>query len=123
MPQAVIIKTTGERKVVFFTNETSYKVLSEAVGGYIECVSLRENLDLWVNEEGRLNGAEPNRIASEIFAYVYPEVVDEIPKHLRNHAIVGDVILTGGTDDEGFTLGLSDTQVAEIARWGREVTL
>ena len=101
--KAVIVKTTGEKSVVEFDNSTAYKTLSGAVGGYIECVHLPEtlDLDLWVNEEGKLDGLVFNLFGTYLWVENYG----------KTDVIVGDVIFTSGTDNEGHTLGLSDEQV------------
>jgi Domain of unknown function (DUF3846) len=102
VPKAVIIRTDGSREVAEFDNSTCYEVLSGAVEGLIECVPLLDQkTDLWVNEEGKLNGLDQNEIATKLWVdnYGYTDV------------IVGNVVVTGGTDDEGYTLGLTDEQV------------
>jgi hypothetical protein len=82
-----------------------YSTLSEAVGGLIEAVSLPSGLTLWVNEEGKLNGLPVNKIATDLFTREFGAQYD---------IIVGNAILTGGADDEGETLGLTDEQIVEL---------
>lgn len=80
-------------------------VLQDAVGGYIEAVDLSDNLTMWVNEEGKLNGLPINPMATMLWE-----------KHFGfTDVIVGNVIFTGGTGSEGETLGL-DEQTAEELR-------
>jgi len=104
--KAVIIKTDGSKEVVEFTNETSYNMLSGAVGGWIQCVPLGE-LDLWVNEEGKLDGLEHNPIATALWIDTYG----------NTDRIVGNAVFTSGTDDEGNTLGLSEEQIAYLMNY------
>ena len=85
-------------------SENSLKVLQGAVEGYIEAVDIFEDLTMWVNEEFLLRSEpDPNPIATAIFGMVG-----------GNYAIHGRVVLTGGTDEEGNTLGLSPDIAEEL---------
>ena len=81
-----------------------YETLSTAVNGMIELVSLSEDVDMWLNEEGKLNGYNPNILATLLFNKVFPDF----------DVIMGDVISTGGSDDDGNTVGLSDASIIDI---------
>jgi hypothetical protein len=84
--------------------ENSLKVLQTAVDGYIEAVDIFEDLTMWVNEEFLLRSEpDPNDIATAIFSMIG-----------GNYAIHGTVVLTGGTDEEGNTLGLSPDIAEEL---------
>jgi len=109
--KAVIIKTDGTKSVVDFNEETSYAMLSGAVGGWIECVSMRNELDMWVNEEGKLTGLPQNPIATAIWADSYG----------TTDVILGDVVFTCGTDNEGNTLGLGQNQIDDLMAYDREM--
>jgi hypothetical protein len=113
MHKAVIIKATGEKSVVEFNESTAYATLSGAVGGWIECVGLENGLDLWVNEEGKLTGLPQNPVATALWADSYG----------MTDVIMGDVIITSGTDNEGNTLGLNEEQVDELMDYTRELFL
>ena len=83
--------------------EGSLKVLQGAVGGLVEAIDITKHVTLWVNEEGKLGGFEPNLVASWIYAQNMG-VAD---------VVMGDVVFTGGVDDEGDTKGLpEDLEVA-----------
>lgn len=100
--KAVTIKTNGERAVIEF-KFGEYEYLSEAVGGMIGCVHLRDkSADMWVNDNFLAEGLPLNPTATALYADNYG---------IENAYICGDVIITGDTDDEGETLGLSDEQV------------
>lgn len=100
--RAVIIRAEKmEKEIVVFPIGDSYKTLSDAVGGWIECVRLSENEDLWCNENGIAEGLPLNMIATAIYSETFN----------ATNPIVGDVIITGGADEEGETLGLSDELV------------
>lgn len=81
-----------------------YDTLYEGVHGLVELVSLNRDVDMWVNEEGKLIGLEPNIIASMIWSKVFP----------NPDIIMGDVVITGGADEEGNTVGLSDESIQDI---------
>lgn len=94
-------------------SEGSLKVLQDGVGGWIEPVDLSEEVTMYCNEEGKLGGFEPNPIATVIFNATFAPAVD---------LIMGDVVFTGGVDDEGDTLGLPD-EAATVIRDVVEIAL
>ena len=103
--KALVITTDNTVEVEQDTNEfVSYATLSRAVGGMIEAVTLPNGLTLWVNEEGKMDGLAPNVYATRLFVSAFGAV----------DVIVGNAIVTGGADDDGETLGLTDEQVAEL---------
>lgn len=102
--KALIIPVDGKPREVAFDRGASYEVLRNAVGGYIECVALSDTLDMWVNEDGKLISLPINSTATFLWTLVYGPT----------DVIVGDVIFTGGVDDEGETLGLSDDQIERL---------
>ena len=108
--KAVVINTDGEKSVVEFEFANSYKTLSNAVGGYIECVGL-EGADMWCNENGIAEGLPLNMVASAIYSEAFGV----------SNPILGNVIITGGADEEGETLGLTDEQVAHWLAYNKQV--
>ena len=108
--KAVIISTEGHKSVVEFDFGKSYQLLSDAVGGMIECVGLKD-ADLWCNENGIAEGLELNMIASAIYSDAFG----------AGNPILGNVIITGSADDEGETLGLTDEQVAYWLEYNKKV--
>jgi hypothetical protein len=95
--------------------------LQQQVGGYIEVIDLswpnwdkpvnsasnpedEPEVSMWLNEEGKLNGLPFNPRAS----YLAQDVISPFD------VIVGDVVLTGGVDDEGDSTGLSDGQIEAL---------
>jgi len=83
--------------------EGSLAVLQAAVGGYIEPADLTRHVTMYFNEEGKLGGFEPNNTAS----WIYTQNMGWAD------VIMGDVVFTGGVDDEGDTKGLpEDLEVA-----------
>lgn len=113
---AIIIKAiTNEVDVIDWPDdpEAEYPLLSKTVDGYIEAVAFvlsppgRQPFEatMWVNEEGKLRSLPHNEIATAIYTSTF-ESVDRI---------AGDVIITGGADDEGYTLGLEQGVAFEWA--------
>jgi len=103
MEKVISIRTdnTVEIKEV---ESIEYETLSTAVNGMIELVSINEDIDMWLNEEGKLIGLEPNVIATIIWNKVFPNF----------DVVMGDVIITGGADEEGNTTGLSDKSIQDV---------
>lgn len=97
--KVVIIPAEGEPYIQEIKGKTvDYETLSQGVGGWIECVGLDINLDLWVNEEGKLNGLPINPVATLLWE-----------KYLgKTDIIVGDAVITAGSDNEGETLGFDE---------------
>jgi hypothetical protein len=109
--KAVVITTEGTKSVVTFTIGNSYKILSDTVEGMIECVHLSEKEDLWCNENGIAEGRPLNMIASAIYAETFN----------AGNPILGNVIITGGADSRGETLGLSEKLVEKWMAYSTQV--
>jgi hypothetical protein len=75
----------------------SYEKLSGAVGGMIQAVDVADDLTLWCNEEGKLIGLQPNIIGTSLWEQRFG----------ATDIIAGNIVLTGGPDDEGDSLPLS----------------
>lgn len=101
MTYALKLTTDGQRIGINYDSDKSYEMLSQGVGGYIECVSLTPTLDMWVNEEGKLDGLEYNPDATSIFWSHFGFMSD---------IVVGDVVFTSH-DDEGNTTSLENEQM------------
>ena len=82
----------------------SLKELQAGVDGWIEAIDINENMTMWVNEEFLLR-SEPdtNPIASAFFGTIGGQ-----------YAIHGSVVFTGGTDENGDTLGLGEKEISLI---------
>jgi hypothetical protein len=105
MPKTAVIVTTKAEVSVIDIADSSLKKLQSAVDGLIQPIDLDADVTMWVNEEGLLrNDLEMNDIATSLYAQMY-----EI-----TNPIIGDVVFTGGTDEEGETLGLADDYVDAI---------
>lgn len=86
--------------------DDSYRVISDAVEGDIEVVSLAEDLDFFANENGwaEFSASDRNALAEMVqFAHLGAA-----------NPIVGPVIFTGGVDGAGETQGLSEERARQI---------
>ena len=84
----------------FTASETGLSLaeLQAGVDGLIQPINIREDLTMWVNEEFSFRGEpDPNVLATAFFAEIG-----------GNYDIHGSVVFTGGTDEEGETLGLPE---------------
>lgn len=80
------------------TGSAQLDALQKEVGGYIEAVHLTPDFTLWINEDGKGLELPYNPRATFLATDV-----------LRpGDYIAGDAVLTGGYDDEGYTLGLPE---------------
>lgn len=100
--KAIIAKTSGEVVEVEYERADEYKLLSDTVGGYIESVGITPNLTMWVNENGMAEELPLNYLGSLAYFVAFNSATP----------ILGDIIFTGGFDDEGETIEL-DEQGAE----------
>lgn len=96
MLKALIIKADGKIDWVEYTRDTEYETLKTAINGYIESVRIDDEITMWLNEEGKLHGLPFNKLATLLFQANVG----------MSDFIVGDVVLTGGIDAEGYTKSL-----------------
>lgn len=100
MKLAIQVKSSGKATELDIT-ENSLAVLQSGVEGLIQPIDINENLTMWVNEEFLFRGDfEPNLLGTSFYQSVYGE---------NSGIIQGPVVFTGGSDDEGNTLPLSDS--------------
>jgi hypothetical protein len=103
--KVILIPVKGAPEVVELTQEfVDYDTISNGVEGWIESVSLEDNLNLWVNEEGKVNSLPYNNLATVLWEAYYG----------FTDVIMGPAVVTGGADEEGETLGLDDAQVEQL---------
>jgi hypothetical protein len=114
MRNALKIDTEGQTtRLDLDAAEGSLKVMQTAVEGLIEPIDLKADLCMYVNEE---------------FLYVCPEanfVATRLARNFVAHVplIKGNVILTGGVDREGDTLGLTEAQVELFEQYAERLKL
>ena len=105
------ISTTGQITEI---KEINLAALQEGVGGWVQAIDLSETVVLWCNEEGKLINLPHNPYAQELWDEAYG---------VKTDYIVGDVVITGGTDNEGNTLGLSEADLAAVKKTLEKVAL
>lgn len=86
-------------------------VLQRGVDGFIEVVGLSPKCDMYINEEGKIKDLPLNRYATTLYWYVNTEAARV------GDFIVGDVVLTGGSDRDGNVKALSKAKQEAIAQW------
>ena len=82
------------------------RFMQQEVGGYIELVPHRDaSISCFVNEEGKLIGLPPNALATAFFG----------PGGLfRGDYIAGPLLIMGGVDSYGNTLGMTQAKAREV---------
>ena len=104
MKTALRINTDCTTEVLDLEAE-AYEQLRDAVGGLIQPVDLRDDLTIWVNEEGKLiNGMQANVIGTHMWTKSYGPT----------DVIMGNVVFTGGTDEDGEHVALSSVWLAQL---------
>ncbi len=101
--QALWITTKGELVVL---DTLGLDALQEAVGGWVQAIDLSPNLCLWVNEEGKMHNLPHNLKGQVIWDSFFGEGTDYI---------VGNIVLTGGTDNDGETLALTAEDIETLS--------
>jgi len=100
-------ETNEAKEVQLPDGESQLKELQEAVGGWVQAVDFTPQLTIWVNEEGKLHGLPINPMATFLWEKYFG---------LTDY-ICGNVIFTGGTDDEGYTLGLNEETAEQLRKF------
>lgn len=113
--RAVTIDIDGDAKAVQWDPTTSdtLRHLQQAVGGLVDAVTLHESVTMWVNDEGVLRGMPINLVASSLARDL----------GTTHQPYFGPIIFTGGCDDEGETLGLSEQHVEALMNLARIIQL
>jgi hypothetical protein len=95
------------RAIDIAENNKELENLQREVGGWVQAVDLTPTITMWCNEEGKMIGLPLNYAATRIWTKVFG----------YTDAIMGKVVFTGGTDDEGETLPLSKEDEQVILEW------
>jgi hypothetical protein len=97
--------TVSTKGTILEMDTIDLTALQTAVGGYVQAVDLGDDLTMWLNEEGKLEGLPHNEVGQVLWDATYGAGTDYI---------VGDIAITGGTDEEGETLPLTASAVSKI---------
>jgi len=104
MRSAIVLMVNDGTKMVGLgdTVASEYKVISGAVGGFVQAVPLGDSgMMLWCHEEGKLIGLPRNDYATRVWEKFWG----------ATDWVAGDAVITGGFDDVAEkTLGLTIEQ-------------
>jgi hypothetical protein len=99
--RAITMDIAGNYEVVEIDRGDELSELQGVVGGYVECVtSADEKVTIWVNEEGKLHGLPPNKMATLVWWKLNPAMRGA-------DVLCGNVVFTGGADAHGNTKSLT----------------
>lgn len=98
--RVVIVEADNDEIKVINSWEHSLENMQRFVGGWVQALSVTPSIALWMNEEGKMQGLEPN---------FYLVDGDEKPFDI----VVGNVLIAG-TDSEGETISLTDEEIEEL---------
>ncbi len=109
--RAIAMDVDGNYEVIEIDRGAELDTLQEHVGGYVECVySADDKVTIWANEEGKLMGLPPNKMATILWWKLNPDMhgVD---------ILCGPVVITGGADAHGNTKSLTKACLKEESLW------
>lgn len=102
---ALVVRADLTTQVIDIAEDGLSK-LQNAVGGLIQPVDFGNEVTMWVNEEGLLiDGMKVNYVATNLAR----EIGYETP-------MMGDVVFTGGVDEVGDTMALSEQASVELQK-------
>lgn len=81
------------------------------VAPLVQPIDLSENETMWCHEEGKVLGHPWNDTGTILYG----------AKFGGRDYIVGNIVFTGGVDDEGETMGLTEQQLEGLRRLARTV--
>jgi len=94
-------------EIVEFDESNSYETIKEATGGgWIDCVRIPMlGVDVWIDDEGKLTDSPDLNAFGTALWFIQYGMTD---------FIAGDIIVTGGVDAEGNTLGLTKEKATQV---------
>lgn len=113
--RALVIHTDGTVAAIELvpddpnSDEPTYvRDIQQAVGGYFEHVGIRPDMDMWVHEMGAYL-LPPNPVASLLTSLLMGGSMH----------IFGPVVVTGGDDGDGGTLGIGEHSEAVVTDYSK----
>lgn len=104
--RALVLDTDGGLREVILPADSHLQAMYTAIGcQFVDVVAIAPDLDMWVDDNGY--GVEPVNVAAT-------QLKDLLVGHTQMY--YGAALFTGGIDEDGETLGLSE----ERAQWVRE---
>lgn len=110
MKTALRINTDFTTEVLDLSSN-EYNQLRDAVGGLIQPVDLKPDLTVWLNEEGKLISLPINLIGTHMWERSYGQT----------DVLVGDIVFTGNSDEEGETLPLSHAWLVQLQEFAAKM--
>jgi len=104
---AITVTSGNDINIIEFDKSKSYDTIKQAIGGgTFDCVRLPSiNAEMWIDDEGKLiNDIQWNHFGTALWVNEYG----------MTDAIAGDIIITGGVDINGNTLGLDEEDIPTI---------
>lgn len=97
----IVIKRVGEDPYVDEREELELEDMQELVGDYIECLHVGGNVDMWLNDEGKICRLPFNFILGDADTKKILDIIH------------GDVFFAA-CGDEGETIGLTDGEITWV---------
>lgn len=83
---------------VAITIDNTLEAMQHLVGGFVECVNIADGVDLWCNENGKLDRLPPNRFLTDDNGTPFD-------------VICGDFFISGVDEEEGECASLTQEQI------------
>lgn len=100
--KAVKIQSNGKVDVIDIT--PTLENMQAQVGGLIQVVDFSPSLTAWMDEEGKLKSKPVNLAATKVWEFYFG----------FSDVLAGDVLFTGGADDNGESTSISDRDISMI---------
>lgn len=100
------IESDGLIVVDLFNGDFAH--LQDVCGGSVECAPSSDIVTIWCNEDGKGLELPVNGPANKVWALY------DIYDCLSWDRLVGNVVITGGTDDDGETMDLPEDELRRI---------
>ncbi|GAA3015412.1 DUF3846 domain-containing protein [Streptomyces fulvorobeus] len=105
---ALIIRIDGSFQVIDWPTEGHLPILYKGIGcTHVDAVDISPRLTMWIDDSGLIDGAPVNRAATILYA---------IHREPHQH-YYGDVVITGGVDRHGETLGLTSEEIINLVEF------
>jgi len=109
MKTALHVRTNGDILEIDL-EPNSLQALQFAVNGLVQAIDIND-FTMWLNEEGKMMSLPHNPFGQALWQFQYG----------NTDYIVGDVVITGGTNAKGETLGLTRSQVQRLRTFAQVV--
>jgi len=118
--KALVVDLEGQTEVITIPPGQFQSEFRKTTGAqYFDHLALAADLDVWVDDEGLLTQpVEVNRYLTQLRDEFWTDSGIDIPPGWP--PLAGKALLTGGANDEGETLSLSDDLIAHLEDWFKE---